>query len=144
MYVDSQLEFSDGQAVTAAAESTNIIDLSIARDIAVGEQLYVAINVTVAMTDSGSDSTLTVDAYYDSTETMTPDAQQRLLIIPALSAIGFQVYVPLSPHLSTTYRYLALQYTPNSGNLTTGTFDAQLVWDIQKNIHYANNSLITS
>ena len=60
MILDTQLEFSDAQAVTATAVSTNVVDLSSVRDIGVGEELYIRIGVVVAMTDAGSDSTIAV------------------------------------------------------------------------------------
>ena len=54
MYVDAQLLFSDAQAVTAAAASTNSIDLGAVRDIGTGEELYVVCVCDVAMKDSVS------------------------------------------------------------------------------------------
>lgn len=138
MILDAQLLFSDAQAVTAAAASTNTIDLSVARDLGAGRDVWVAINVDVAMTDGSSDSTLTVDLYFDSTTTFTPDAQQRLLIIPAVQAAGARFYVKVSPLPSTKYQYCQLYYTPNNGNLDTGTFTAGLVLDVQDNFAYAD------
>ena len=144
MITDNLLRFSNAQAVTAAAASTNYIDLEVAREIAVGHPLWIQVNVEVAMTDGSSDSTLSVDAYYDSTTTFTPDASQLGLIIPAVSAIGWIGYFALKPHLSTTYRYLELYYTPNNGNLSTGTISASLVLDIDRNTHEANGFTIST
>ena len=144
MLLDAQNLFSDEQAVTAAAVSDNIIDLGAVRDIGTGERLYVAINVDVAMTDSGSDSTLTVSLYGDSTTTITPDGQQDLLTIPATSAAGANFFASLDPlSAPLQYRYIALYYTPNNGNLTTGTFTSALIHGIEEFTAYADNITIS-
>ena len=143
MYVDAQLRFSNAQAVTAAAISDNIVDLGAVRDVGVGEDLYVVVTVGVAFTDGSSDSTLTVDLYGDSTSTITPDAQQRLFIIPALAAIGDTFIAPIAPGYAGNQRYLALYYTPNNGNLTTGTVTAFITKDVSAYRAYAKNYTIT-
>ena len=97
MMLDAQNLFSDAQAVTAAAGSTNTIDLGIARDIGTGYPLFVALNVDVAMTDGSSDSTVTVTLEGDSTTTFTPDGTQDLFVIPAVSAAGYQAFVTATP-----------------------------------------------
>ena len=133
MILDAQLLFSDSQAITAAAGSTNTIDLSAVRDIGTGEELYVMINVEVAFTDGSSNSTLTVALEGDSTTTFTPDGTADLLIIPALAAAGNTYFARLSPGINPLqYRYIRLLYTPNNGDLTTGTVSAGLVTGIQK------------
>lgn len=143
MLLDSQLLFSDAQAVTAAAASTNYVDLMVARDIGVGYPLYLFIAVDVAMTDSGSNSVLTVHGYFDSATTFTPDLDQVLLSVPAISAIGAIFYARISPALSTRYRYLQLYYDPIGSDLTAGTFTAGICAGIQKNVPYADNITIS-
>lgn len=143
MLLDSQLLFSEAQAVTAAANSTNYIDLTVARDIAVGWPLKVFVAVTVAMTDGSSNSTLSVSAYYDTTTTFTPDASQLLLIVPAVSAAGALFEATLDPHLSTLYRYMTINFTPNNGDLSTGSFTVGIVLDAQRNYAYADGITIS-
>ena len=144
MILDAQNQFSDGQAITAAAASTNTIDLGAVRDIGTGESLYVVVNVTVALTDSGSDSTLTVALYGDSTTTFTPDGSQDLFTIPATTAAGTVFIARLDPASAPLqYRYIQLYYTPNNGNLTTGTLDAHLTTNIDRWKAYADNVTIT-
>jgi hypothetical protein len=139
MILDNELMFSSSQAITAAAGSTNTIDLSAVRDIGTGEELYLMINVEVAFTDGSSDSTLSVALEGDSTTTFTPDATETLLTIPALAAAGNTYYVRLSPGSGPLqYRYIRLLYTPNNGNLTTGTLSAGIVHGIQKATLYAD------
>jgi hypothetical protein len=143
MIIDAQNLFSDAQAVTAAAASTNYIDLGAVRNIGVGENLYVAVTVDVALSDSGSDSTVTVALEGDSTTTFTPDASQTLFIIPALAAAGQKYYARISPELASNYRYLQLKYTPNNGNLTTGSFTAAIVHGIDAFQAYADGITIS-
>jgi len=143
MYQDAMLLFSDAQAVTAAAASTNVVDLSVARNIGVGQELYVVVTVDVAMTDGSSDSTLTVDLYGDSTTSFTPDATQRLFIIPALSAAGAKFIARINPDFAANYRYLELYYTPNNGNLTTGSFTAFITHNVDAFTAYAKGYTIS-
>ena len=139
MILDSQLLFSDAQAVTAAAGSTNTVDLSAVRDIGTGENVYVFVSVDVAFTDSGSDSTLTVALEGDSTTSFTPDGTQDLFIMPALSAAGSVFYAKLNPGSAPLqFQYIRLKFTPNNGNLSTGTVTAGIVKDIQKYLSYAD------
>lgn len=139
MILDALLKFSDAQAVTAAAASDNVIDLGAVRDIGTGEDLYIVVNCEVAMTDSGSDSTLVVAVEGDSTTSFTPDGTQDLFTFAALSAIGTVKIAKLSPGSAPLqYRYIRLKYTPANGNLTTGTFSAYLTHDIQNFVAYAD------
>ena len=124
MIFDSLLLFSDAQAITAAAASTSYVDLKAARNLGVGEPLFVVLIVDVALTDGSSDSTLTVDLYGDSSTSFTPDGTQTLFTVAALSAIGAKYIARVSPGLAANYRYLQLYYTPNNGNLSTGSVTA--------------------
>lgn len=137
MFVDSQLLFSDAQAVTAAAGSTNTIDFGAVRDIGVGEPLYVVVVCDVAMTDSGSDSTLAVALETDSTTTFTPDATRTLFTFSALSAVGTTKIARLGPD-DINLQYARLKYTPAGGDLSTGSFTAFITHDIQKYVSYAD------
>lgn len=146
MFVDKQTLFSDAQAITAAAASTNYIDLGpgALRDIGTGEDLYVFVSVDVAFTDGSSDSTLTVALEGDSTTTITPDGSETLFTIPALAAAGAVYYAKLAPGgAAQQFRYVQLKYTPNNGNLTTGTVTAGVVKDIQKFRAYPSGTSIS-
>jgi len=137
MILDSQLEFSSAQAVTASAASTNLVDLGIARDIGVGEDLWIRIGVTTAMTDSGSDSTITVTLQTDDNASFSSAATvATLVVIPATTAAGVEYYIKLPAAVLAEYeRYIRGYYTAANGNLTTGSFDMNIVKDIQ---HYTD------
>jgi hypothetical protein len=142
MYVDAQLLFSDEQAVTASAGSTNTVDLSAVRDLGVGEPLYVVVVCTEAMTDSGSDSTVAVALETDSTTTITPDATRTLFTFSALSAAGTVKISRLGPD-DFNLRYGRLYYTLANGNLSTGKFTGFITNNVQKYTSYADNITIS-
>jgi hypothetical protein len=144
MILDAQLLFSDAQAVTAAAGSTNTVDLGSVRDIGTGEPLYIVVTTDVAMTDAGSDSALVVALEGDSTAVFTPDGTQDLFTSPAVSPAGSIFIARLNPGMPPLqYRYARLKYTPSNGDLTTGSFTACIVHDIQKFVAYAKNYTIS-
>jgi hypothetical protein len=144
MYVDKLLQFSSAQAITAAAASTDYIDLGSVRNIGDGEDLYLVSVVTTAFTDASSNSTLSVSLYGDSTTTFTPDGSDVVFTIPALAAIGDTFAAKLSPsHAALGYRYVQAYYTPNNGDLSTGAVTTFITKDISKYRAYADNITIT-
>ena len=140
MIIDSLLLFSDAQAVTSAAGSTNTIDMSEVRDIGNGEPLYIVVTVDVA-TDAGK--TVAVALEGDSTTTFTPDGTVTMFTMAAATAAGTVFVYTLQPGSDPLqYRYLRLLYTPSSA-LTDGTFTAFLTNNYQRATHYADNITIT-
>lgn len=137
MIIDAQLELSSAQAVTAAAASTNTIDLGAARDIGVGEELYVVGIVTTAMTDTGSDSTLAVKLQADDNTAFSSATDvQSLFTFSATSPAGTIKIARLQP--ASYERYLRGYYTPAGGDLSGGAFDLFITKDIQKYRDYAS------
>lgn len=128
MITDALNLFSDAQAITAAAASTNYIDLGVARNIGVGTKIGVVVTIDTTFADTGSNSTLTVSLYGDSTTTFTPDGSQTLFTIPALAAAGNRYVAWISPDFAANYRYIELYYSPNNGDLSAGAVTAQLVF----------------
>jgi hypothetical protein len=126
MILDAQARFSNAQAITAAAASTDYMDLGEDRNLGAGEELYVGVVVTAAFTDSGSDSTLACYLYGDSTTTFTPDGSQLLFTIPALAPIGYKAFARINPGFASRYRYITVHYIPST-DLTTGAVSAFLV-----------------
>jgi hypothetical protein len=149
MYLDSRLEFSDGQAVTATAISTNVVDLisnasgkNPVRDIGTGEDVYLVVITRTAATDSGSDATLAVSLESDSTENLATSPTVHFttgaLAFAAFSAAGTVLAAVKLP--SGNYeRYLGVRYTVAAGPLTAGNFDAFLTTDVDAWRAYARN-----
>ena len=129
-----------GQAVTATANSTNVVDLSLARDIGEGESLYVQFTVGTAFTAAGS-ATLTPTVVVSAADTLTTPTTigtGGTIAVASLIA-GFTFVVRLNPQLfgSTTtvsslgLRYLGAIYTVATGPMTAGTITADIVTEIQ-------------
>jgi hypothetical protein len=122
-----------GQAVTATANSTNVVDLSLARDVGEGEDLYVQFTVGTAFTAGGS-ATLTptiVVSAADSLTTPTTIATAGTIAVATLVA-GYSFAVRLNPLIASLgLRYLGAIYTVATGPMTAGTITADIVTDIQ-------------
>ena len=122
-----------GQAVTATANSTNVVDLSLARDVGEGEDLYVQFTVGTAFTAGGS-ATLTptiVVSAADSLTTPTTIATAGTIAVATLVA-GYSFAVRLNPQIASLgLRYLGAIYTVATGPMTAGTITADIVTDIQ-------------
>jgi hypothetical protein len=148
MILDGQLEFSDSQAVTATAVSTNSVDLgpispNLNVAIGTGENLFIRVANTVAMTDSGSDSTVTVTLETDDNAAFSsPTVVQTIGVFPAVSPAGTIRIARLVAGVDYE-RYIQLRYTVAGGNLTTGSFDAHMLKDIDAYKNYADNITIS-
>jgi hypothetical protein len=146
MIIDAQLLFSNSQDLTgASANSTNTLDMGAVRDIGTGENLYLWVCVEVALT--GASVTCVVSLQGDSTTTITPDATEQVLIIPALAAIGSLYFVRLRPGSGPLqYQYLRLAYVATGGgaSLGAGTVSAGLTHDIPKTLAFPDNVTITA
>lgn len=143
MYLDAQNLFSDAQAITAAAASTNLVDLGAIRDLGSGENLYIVLVVDVALTDSGSDSTVTVALQTDDNESFTSaTSSQTLFTVAAVAAAGTKYVARIQPDAANE-RYIRLYYTPNNGNLSTGSVTAFITYDIDKYTSYDDNVTIS-
>lgn len=140
-YVDQQIEFSDSQAVTATAISTNVYDLftmstgASATDLSPntrinvgsGEDIYLVVNTAVTATDTSSDATLIVTFETADNEALSTNAQ----VVATSGTLAFAAFATAGTNLikiklpSFAYRrYIGIRYTVASGPLTAGAFDA--------------------
>lgn len=147
MILDAQLQFSSAQAVTAAAVSTNNIDLSEVREIGEGKPLYVTTVVTTALTDGGSNTGTLVSLQGGATSGATTAAQQ-LYTIPQVAAVGSGPYFAyINPGLISSmpahFQFLQLNYAPQGANLTGGAFSSYIVTDIQAFVAYKRGYIIS-
>lgn len=154
MYVDSQIEFSDAQAVTATAISSNVYDLfsmglgggatdvtpNTRLDIGQGtDNLYLVVNTAVTATDTGNDATLTITLESADDAGLTTNAQVHY----SSGAIAFASFATAGTNLvairlpsALCRRYLGVRYTVASGPLTAGAFDAFVTPTLQQNRIY--------
>lgn len=143
MYLDAQNEFSDAQAVTATAISTNVIDLGATnalKDIGTGEDIYLVVQTQTAATDVSSDATLTVTLESDSTADLATSATVHF----TTGVLPFATFSPAGAVLACVKlpkgdyeRYLGVRYTVAAGPLTAGNFDAFLTKDVEAVKYYA-------
>lgn len=135
MYIDKQLEFSDEQAVTASAASTDVIDFGSKKRVAVGDKKYIAVTVKEAAAAAGA-ATVTFKLQGDDAENFgsAVDVFSSAAIGKADLVVGYQFYIEVP--LSFNYRYMRMYYTVATGPLTAGKFDAHFVEDIHQNDIY--------
>lgn len=136
MYVDKQLEFSDSQAVTASAVSTNVADLNPAFnynsgvDIGTGEDVYLVIQTDVAATAAGA-ATVSVTLESSAAAGLTSSTVHYTSPTWQLADLTAGKTLTMVKLPSGTYlRYLGVRYNVSTGPLTAGAFSAFLVKDI--------------
>jgi hypothetical protein len=141
MYVDKQAEFSDNQAVTATAISTNVYDLfpvgngvnsNAVRDIGVGEDVYLVVQVDAAVTAAGA-ATVTVTLESSTTADLATAPTVHFASTPfAIAALGANKTLMTFKLPADAYkRYIGVRYTVGTGPLTAGSFSAFFAKDIQ-------------
>jgi len=138
MILDSQLLFSDAQAITADAVGTNVIDLGVDRSIGNGEPLCVVFTVDVAADQTTGDEDYTFEVEYASNAGQTTGRQligRRAFesgtpTAPAQDAdllvAGFTFFIPIPPTaLTESERFLGIRYDV-TGTTPTITVTAAL------------------
>jgi hypothetical protein len=144
--IDSLLEFSDAQDISQVAAtylSTNQIDMSVAREVSMGQPLYLVIQIEEAVVGSSStiefrlrsDSTAAVHAT-TSTAHFTTGA-----IAEAVLVAGYTITIPLPTNgAGAVYeQFLGVQYIVGTATTTAGTVNAYLTIDPPtSNKHYAD------
>lgn len=124
MIQDALNTFSGSQAVTAAAASTDVIDLIATRKIAAGRPLFIHVECVTTMTDSGSDSSLAVRLEADDDEAFgSPTNIGTIGTFAAVATAGAELAKYVIPN-TVTERYIRVYYTPANGNLSAGAFTA--------------------
>lgn len=124
--LDIELMFdTDSDHLTTEA-SLYVVDLNSVRNIGAGQPLYIESVLKQAMTDAGSDSTMTLTVETDDNDAFSsPTTVQTIGTFPATSAAGTKLSVGLA--ITDAYeRYLRVQYTVANGDLTTGKFSTYI------------------
>lgn len=138
MFLDSQLQFSDSQAVTSTAVGDNVIDLGVARNMSGGEPMAVVFVVEVAADQTTGDEDYTFEVEYASNAAQSTGRQlmgRRVFesgtpTAPAQDAdllvAGFSFAVPVPPvSEDEDGRYIGIRYV-TSGTSPTVTVSAYL------------------
>lgn len=131
MITDKLLRVSDSQALTTTAVSTDKVDLSVARDIGEGENLYMNFCVPTALTGGTSvkfEVVVADDAAISSNVTVVGSSDA---VAAASLVAGFNQAVRINPIIgSLGKRYLAARYTI-VGTFSAGAVIADIVLDVQ-------------
>lgn len=122
MIIDSQLQYSAAQALTATAASTNVVDHSADRDIGIGEPLAVVFTVDVLL--AGTSPTFQASLQVSPTNFGSPVSIVSTQVYSALAA-GAR-FVLVVPPDSTFDRYSRINYTLG-GTTPTVSVTANLV-----------------
>lgn len=120
MFVDSQLMFSDAQALTTTAVSTNDIDLSSDRNIGKGEPM--AVVVTFGADSGGTSPTLQVELLTDNDVAFGSATTLASSAVVLSAKAGDSIVLPIGYE---NERYLRLNYV-TGGTTPTATVDAYL------------------
>ena len=119
--LDRQILFSNEQAITASAASTDVVDLGANRDIGAGEPLYVLVQVMQAFDNLTS---LTIALQTSATENFVSPVQLTARTV-ALASLTAGATFSIGPVPGGTLRYVRLYYTvtgsaPTVGKITAG------------------------
>jgi hypothetical protein len=143
MILDSQLLFDANVEHLTTEASDDYIDIGVARDMGVGENLFFFSVVKTAFTDGASNSTMALTIEKDSDSAFGSVATaQTIGTFAALSAIGTRLLARLQPE-AVNSRYLRTKYTVANGDLSTGKFTTGLAHNIQAWTAYADNITIS-
>lgn len=129
MIIDKALQFSNKQAVTVTAVSTDVIDFGQPNPNTGLSDLYCTIGVGTAATAAGA-ATVTITLQDSADNSTFTDVVSTQAIGKAALTVGAQFVLPMPV---THRRFVRLNYTVATGPLTAGTFSAQVVAGLQAN-----------
>lgn len=137
MITDKLLRVSDEQAVTTTAVSTDKIDLSVARDIGEGENLFMNFAMVAAFVGGTSVNFEVVVS--DAADLSSPVViGSSGAVLTSGLGLGKAVVIRLNPQLgSTGKRYLGARYTV-AGTYSAGKVTADIAHSIQDSKAYAS------
>ena len=131
--IDSLLLLSDAQVVESTEVSTNTIDLTVARKVWGGKQLYVVIIIDVSFETSTSVNFQVVTDTVAALSSPTVQVETGAIVIASLTAGRAPIVIPIGSALGTKERYLGMQYTVAGGAGTLGAVTAFVAVDAPGN-----------
>ncbi len=126
MVIDNSLEFSDAQAMTATAVSTNVIDLSVATPVGPGMPLYIVMQLDVATDFTTGNETYSIAIQTDDNEAFSSASTLATITYVGANAAGTRKVFGFT---YTNERYLRLNYTLG-GTTPSMTISAWLSADL--------------
>lgn len=140
MYQDAQNTYSQAQALTVTAVSTNAIDHSSDRNMGVGEPLVVVVAVTVSAAGGG---TLTVTIQADTTSAFgAPVTVATTAALAAATLVaGYKFIIPVPPDLLWA-RWSRLNYVMATMTGITVTAFLTLASAVQNEVYYPAGTVV--
>jgi hypothetical protein len=132
MLLDQETLFSDGQAITADAASTNLIDLGKARDIGKGTQIPLLIQV-VETFDNLTSLKVIIETDDNAAFSSPKEVVSHTALLAALKK-GF-IFPMTSIPRGTAERFLRLNYDVTGTAPSAGKITAGLVMGVQDTFH---------
>ena len=129
--IDSRLEFADAQALTATGNSTNVIDLSLDRDMGPGKALFVVISLDVGADGTSADETYVASLTTDDNVGFASPATLASVTIPRGSAAGSYFAMVVPPVVGSNVRYLRVTLTLG-GTTPSLTYSAWLTSELPR------------
>jgi len=127
MITDANLQLSNLQAVTVTAVSTNTVDLSVARDMGEGNDLYAVFTVGTAFAGGTSTKFEVIGATNAALTTGVVAIGGSDAQLTAALVAGKQIAVRIDPQIASNgQRYLGARYTVVGTN-TAGTVTCDIV-----------------
>ncbi len=108
MIIDAQLLYSDAQALTATAASTNVIDHGQDRNLGQGEPLVAVITIDVAL--GGTSPTFVATLQTDDNAAFSSPVTVGATPSQAAAAAGTKFFIPLPPDTGAE-RFTRISYT---------------------------------
>lgn len=131
MITDKLLRVSEDQALTTTAVSTDTIDLSVARDMGEGGDLFMNFAVTTALAGGTSVKFEVIAATNAALSSGVVVIGSSDAVVTASLVAGYNTAVRINPQVASLgQRYLGARYTI-SGTYTSGKVTADVVIDIQ-------------
>jgi len=129
MIIDANLLFSDEQAITVDANSTNVVDLGTTRDIARGQPMRFRCQVDTTLDSSGEAATLGVKLVTSAAANLgTPTTLwDSGTLTEATLVAGYVIADIVVP--ATALRYLGVIYDNGTEAFTSGNISAFLTPD---------------
>ena len=152
MLLDSTLNFSDAQALTASAASTNVVTLSNGRDMGIGTEIFLVLVGSGTFASAAGTATLQVTVQYSADNATYVDAAlSPVMTITQLNDTAqedepylFAVCLPRPKKgTDTTPLYIRLNYTVGTQSFTAGTVSAYLTIGRDDVVYYPRNYSVT-
>ena len=133
MFIDKEMKFSSGQALTETAASENYINLGGKGD-EYGNELYIVVRVGTALAATAGAATLTVDVQTADDSAFTTNLQTIATPVQALAKASLTANTVIAKVAMPKgkRKFMRLYYTAGTNNFSSGTIDAFVTPDVQQ------------